>query len=381
MTMHRSYRKHRPLELASASLSIALVLQAGTMAHASPTLAKPAPSPTSIPAVPVRPTAEIVEQFVQYVADSSDYAESARRFVAAEWDKRRGTPVADTLLSESLALLYPDFKTALDGLSGDNAKPSLETLIKLADHRDPYLSVNAATLAAQALVDQDRIIEADALLRRVSEQHADWRDRTTAVPELLFLQGFCALQALRYDDAISSFSEFVRGYPAAPERLRRSAEQILTELSRREPQRLGDVRDLMDYARRELSLGKSDGDVREKQRKAVDLLNALIAEAEEREKQQNQGKSSSKSGSKKGTPRGANPGNQHAQRSMLPPGEANGPGELGEAKRVRPGEAWGKMQPNEREALLQALQKQFPSQYRDLVEQYYRQLSKDGSEP
>ncbi len=369
-------------QILTARFAIALCIAFASRAAASPNARGPATPTTTAPFAAPRPDAEIVEQFVQYIADSKDYPEPARQFVAAEWQRRKGTPAANTLISESLALLHPNFKSALDAQESD-PKVAIEQFATLAADSDPYLSINAAILAARLLVDQDRITEADALLLNVNQRNADWRDRTTAVPELLFLRGFCALQALRYDDAVATLTEFVRGYPNAPERLRRSAEQMLTELSRREPQRLGDVRDLMDYARRELSLGKSNDDVREKQKKAVDLLNGLIAEAEEREKQQQQqSKSSGKSNSKgKPAPGNNKPGSQHAQRSILPPGEGGGVGELGDSKRVRPGESWGKMPPQEREALLQALQKQFPSQYRDLVEQYYRQLSKDDSEP
>jgi len=73
-----------------------------------------------------------------------------------------------------------------------------------------------------------------------------------------------------------------------------------------------------------------------------------------------------------------NPGGG-AQRSTLP----TGPGSVGELRsnRARPGEMWGKMPPHDREQLLQTLQKQFPSQYRELLEQYYKQLAKDAPTP
>jgi hypothetical protein len=39
------------------------------------------------------------------------------------------------------------------------------------------------------------------------------------------------------------------------------------------------------------------------------------------------------------------------------------------------------MPPKQREEILQSIQKQFPSRYRDLLEQYYKQLAKDQPAP
>jgi hypothetical protein len=38
---------------------------------------------------------------------------------------------------------------------------------------------------------------------------------------------------------------------------------------------------------------------------------------------------------------------------------------------------WGKMRPEERRRILQSLRKDFPARYRQLVEQYYKQLGKE----
>lgn len=342
--------------------------------------------PTSEPVYPaVKPADEIVEAFVKHVGETASYPESARQFVASEWEKRRGKPEAETFLVDALAVLYPDFKAALDLQNGNDASKATEALATLAESDDPYLAVNAAGLAAQAMVGEDRLLNADSLLRAVAEKHGDWRERTTSAGEMLFLSGFSAVQMLRYEQATAELGEFLHNYPNAPERLRKSAEQMVKELNTREPDGLGDVHDLMDYARREMELGKSGDDVREKQKKAVDLLAKLVEQAEEQEKQQQQQQQQNSKSQKNGggknnnDPRGAKPGAQHAQKSTLPQG--GGDTNLGDNKRVRPGESWGKMPPKEREALLQALQKRFPSQYRDLVEQYYRELSKENGEP
>ncbi len=148
------------------------------------------------------------------------------------------------------------------------------------------------------------------------------------------------------------------------------------------PGQLGDVRDLMNYARRRLDRGPVDEVVIARQKDAVELLDAMIKEAEDREQGgKNKGGGCKKCGDSKckgcqGDPKGnSNPGSG-AQRSTRPGGESR----TGELRRVtaRPGEEWGRMPPREREEILQTLQRRFPSQYRELLEQYYRQLAKDA---
>ena len=107
------------------------------------------------------------------------------------------------------------------------------------------------------------------------------------------------------------------------------------------------------------------------------ILEDLIEEAEQQEKNQGEGDGQGQGGGR-GRSKGQNPGGG-ARESTLP----TGPGHVGKlrGKVANPGEMWGKMPPREREQILQTLQKQFPSQYRELLEQYYKQLSKDATPP
>jgi hypothetical protein len=132
----------------------------------------------------------------------------------------------------------------------------------------------------------------------------------------------------------------------------------------------------MVYAGRRLNRGLADQPVRQSQKRAVDLLNQLVEEAEQREKQQQQ-QSGSPSGGKGGS--GQRMGNapiSPARQSMLP-GGSGAKGELDSRPAVRPGEMWGQMRPEDRQRILQSLREGFPSRYRQLVEQYYRQLAKE----
>lgn len=314
---------------------------------------------------------QVLADFLKHVAASGDYQQSARDFVVgrtASGESPRKT------INSSLAVLSPAFKTGLDHLFEDRFKEAAAMLEKLAGGSDPFLAVAAADLATSALVELDEIDRCRQMLTGVFEAHEPI-DRYTPAPEgLRFMVAYCQVHDLEYAAAFESLESFLETYPDAPERLRTSAVQMLTELARRAPGQLGDVFDLLRYAQRKISHGEVGRPVVKRQKEAIELLDALIEEAEQQE-QEGQGSGGGGGG-------GSSGGDQSgggAKRSTLPGGQAT-EGEL-RRKRARPGEAWGKMPPKERERILQDLQKQFPSRYRDLLEQYYEQLAKDSDEP
>ena len=176
--------------------------------------------------------------------------------------------------------------------------------------------------------------------------------------------------------------EFEKNHPAAPDRFRLLIQQMLGESAGRQPEGLGEVSSLMTYSTRRLRAGEAGEPVQDKQRRTVELLSKLIEEAERQERQQGLckncgGKGCSKCrGSRVATASPLNP-RSPMQDSQLP-GGSGGIAELNRPPRVRPGETWGKMRPEQREKIQQSLGKNFPSRYRQLVEQYYKQLAKEN---
>jgi hypothetical protein len=141
------------------------------------------------------------------------------------------------------------------------------------------------------------------------------------------------------------------------------------------------VSDLMSQAGQRLGAGKPDTVTQKVQLEAVALLDRLIEQAEQQEKQQQQSQCKACGGKgcrlcKKTATGVVRKPSSPARQSTVSPGPG-GEGELRPAGTARPGEAWGNMRPEEREKILQSLGKDFPSQYRQLVEQYYKQLAKE----
>jgi tetratricopeptide (TPR) repeat protein len=247
-------------------------------------------------------------------------------------------------------------------------------------NENSYIALHASALAGRSLVEQDRLEEAEKVLQPLAKREKDLIDKTFLEAEVDFLLAYCLLANLRYDEAYTALKQFDMQHPNAPDRLRLPTRQMLQELQARRPGGLGDVSDLMTYAGRRLAVGDPGEPVQVRQAEAVDILSKLIEEAEQRECGKKSCKNCGGKGCKKcggsGTPKGNQPPNSPAQKSVLP----LGPGRMGELQHspdAQPGEFWGKMRPEQREKILQSLRKNFPAQYRQLVEQYYKQLAKE----
>jgi TolA-binding protein len=326
----------------------------------------------------------ILEQFLAHLNSAPDAEPAARNAIEDLWKQRKPEDDPRAFMTSAMAILSKPYKTASDAMDAGNSAGAIKALEPVIDSPDFYLSTHAAVLTARALVEQDWLEDAQKVLERMGEQRDQITKRTFLAPEMIFLLGYCRLANLDYEAAATAFQEFENRFPDAPDQYRLPVRQMMQELAGRKPDGLGDVSDLMGYAGRQLRHARTGEVVLTRQERAVELLSKLIEDAEQREQQQQQQQSGCKQCGGKGCSKckgGAAQGNQQqpqrgAERSTLPPGQGR-VGDLHTSGRARPGEQWGRMRPEERERVLQALRQNYPSRYRQLVEQYYKQLSKE----
>ncbi len=314
------------------------------------------------------PDDETTRAFLEHVRQSPSFDAQARRFVAQAWERRASDEDYKDFLIEALAVLSARFRDGLDAYQDQEYGTSFAVMDALAADADPYLSANAAVFAAKSLVEQNRLEDAAVRVASILEESTAVDLHTHYAAEVAFLKGYLELQNLRYDQAAGSLQSMLRLYPDAAQRLRVTARQMLAELQRRRPERLGDVADLMSYAGRRMGHEFTDQGVQQKQQRAIDLLDRLIEEAEQNE----QGGGGGGAG---GGSNGQRSPSSPMQDSQLPGGSPQSE-QLRSARRIRPGEAWGAMPPAQREKILQSLRDSFPTRYRQLVEQYYQELAK-----
>lgn len=308
-----------------------------------------------------------VQRFVDSVSDVKYFDRQAREFVARTWLERQGEDDPEAFVSEALAVLSDPFRRGLAAFEREEYESAHALMDGLLAGADPYLSSTAGYFSVRSLVELARLEDAQAAVERMTARPFELEHFTPYAADLAFLRAYCQLHNLHYDEAVASLRRFAQQFPNAPARLTVTAQQLLIELEGRQPGQVSDVADLMIYAGRRLGHADSGDRPQERQAEAIALLDALIEEAENREKG---GGGSSGSGSRA-------PSNPMG-RSQLP-GGSTGKAQLGDLPKANPGDAWGAMPPAEREEILQSLQQRFPSRYRQLVEQYFEELATQPS--
>jgi len=240
---------------------------------------------------------------------------------------------------------------------------------------DPYLAADASYYYVRILVALGRLDAAEAEAARLIER-ADWLvAHTPFAPRVWLIRASCAFRLLRFDDALATLKTLDARFARLPETVRLGAAQLRLEIERREQGTLGEVAQVMDFAADQLHAGRDDARLRQEQQHIIVMLDKLIKEREQREKNCSGGKCN-KAGDKRAQRKPSRAGAKPREASAAP-GGAGRVGELHAKPRARPGQAWGKLPPAERQRILQSIRERFPSRYRELVEQYYRSLAEE----
>lgn len=311
---------------------------------------------------------EPADRFVARIISDLNVPSEARDLIRTTWEACEDCD-GEEFLIQGLVLFSEEFRSALDVYDNDAYEECITRMGGLRNAENPFVATHAAVFEIKALIAANRLAEASQRLEQLMlDGGKDVSAYSYFLPEVVFLRGFCELSELNYDRAREILEAFWNDFPDAPQRLRISAQQMLTELANRQPGRIGEVVDLMGYSGRHLSTGDSGDPVQRKQQRIIEILDSLIEEAEAQE-QSGGGGGGSGGGSSRPMPQSP------LQESRLPGGGGEKES-LREARRANPAETWGNMPPAQREQILQALKDSFPRRYRQLVEQYYEELAK-----
>jgi hypothetical protein len=117
----------------------------------------------------------------------------------------------------------------------------------------------------------------------------------------------------------------------------------------------------MNDVRRRLGKGRTDDDTQETERNVLESLERLIQKLEEQAQQQRQ---------QGGGGQGQNPAEDSYRVTQKGPGHVD-------RREFLPGDNWGDLPPKERDEALLKIEKEFPAYYRDIIEQYFREMAKE----
>ncbi len=223
----------------------------------------------------------------------------------------------------------------------------------------PFFANNLRLLFASWLAHESLFDEAKEQLDGLSP--AD----VVAPASLLFCQSVVYHALLNKESGLKSIDELLQGAELSPRRYVELARLMQEDLEGLEDDTLDHVARRMDDIRRRLDLGRAGPVVRKEEDGVIASLDKMIKTLEDRQKEQEEASGS-------GRP------SRPAEESRIMRGK--GPGEV-RKKNVGSESGWGNLPPKQRDEAMQQIGRDFPAQYREAIEEYFRRLAaEEGGE-
>jgi hypothetical protein len=181
---------------------------------------------------------------------------------------------------------------------------------------------------------------------------------------LLFYQSVAHHRLLNKEPGLKAIRQLLDDVAESPQRYTAVAGLMHEDLKALKDDSLDHISRRMDDIRRRLDLGRAGPKVRKIEDDVVASLDKLIEEMEKQAQQQGGG------------------GSGGAQSSSPAPDSnilgGRGPGNV-DRRNLGNSSGWGDLPPKQREEALQQIGKDFPSHYREVIEQYFRKLASEES--
>ncbi len=177
---------------------------------------------------------------------------------------------------------------------------------------------------------------------------------------LLFYRTVAYQQLVEPELSRTALVQLLEHEDALPRRYQQVAQLLSRDLAGLKDESLDHIARRMNDVRRRLDFGRAGKQVQMVEKSVVDSLDKLIKKLEEQQQQQQCSSS------------GAQQSSKPMQDSQLPSMRA--PMQV-EQRDIGSKSGWGDLPPKEREQALQQIGREFPGYYRDLIEQYFRELA------
>lgn len=285
--------------------------------------------------------------------------------IAEIWPDDGQQPKAAALLdrvADTLAMAEPPLGDLVELCRGERSEMLLPVFKFLEDESsDGIVRHNLRLLYGRWLAQQRMYNEAlDQLGGLKPEEVVD-------PATLLFYQGVCHHRLIDKENCLPAVKQLLENETTIPRRYAEVAKLIEADLAPLKEDSLDEVARLMDSVNTRLDLGRAGTRVRKEEEEIIAKLDKMIDKLEEQAKKQQ-----SSSGNPSGN-RSSNPAND-----SLPGGDVSGEGNV-DPRRLGSDSGWGNLPPKERQEALQQISKEFPSHYREVIEEYFRKIARDGN--
>ncbi|MCB9872630.1 MAG: hypothetical protein H6821_00500 [Planctomycetaceae bacterium] len=338
--------------------SIAMLLICGTavVAHAQDDLAKRASW--------TQPSAAEVKSQTLTWTESQNVDEATQQEIDARWSDEALSKTGDSLLEQvavTLAFVDPEIRPIVELCRGVAPhRLSLPVEVLFDESRDAFERNNLRLYYGQWL--SQHAFYDEALEQLDGLTHDDVVDPAS----LLFHQSVVHHRLLNKDGCLISLNLLLENEKDIPRRYLSVAKLMEADIKPLEKDSLDEVSRLMDDIQRRLNFGRAGTRVRDEEEDVITKLDKMIEDLEKKRQQAQQA-----SGTANGTLQPSKP----AEDSNAMGG--TGPGNV-DQKRLKNEATWGNLPPKERQEALQQISKDLPAHFRDVIEEYFRKLARDG---
>ena len=356
LTLTLSQREKGPILLTATLAFLCLAASSAAMAQSTDPLSKPAPAWQ-----PQKPE-EIKAQAFAWLEEKKIDAEVQAKAKAIWADLAPTAPEDDLLvrLSRTFALIDPKAAKLVEMCSQSRSQLVVPSQSWLGQSGlPPLFSKNLRLLYAEWLVHESLFDEAQEQLSGLSPGDV------AAPAALLFYKSVVCHALLNKESGLESIDELLQGAESSPRRYVALARLMQDDLQGLEEDTLDHIARRMEDIRRRLDLGRAGPKVRQQQDGVIRSLDKMIKKLEDEQKQSG------------GNPNGIQSTNPARQST---PAAGKGPGEVTK-KNIGSESGWGDLPPKQREEAMQQIGRDFPSHYRDVIEQYFRRLASEESKP
>ncbi len=306
------------------------------------------------------------------------------RGVISQWIDGAGEEVAPAVRQQLQKLL--DDSPRLTAAPLDNAATALFLLIPdaalLAEQINGLPDRAAAPWQRPGLLDDDRLPESArqtlALLAgRWLARHQQYEQAMQLLEELsvddvidpaalLYYRGLAQHRLIRMEPCIESLEKLLEHADQLPRRYTSISRLMLADARSVQADSLDEVARLMEDIGRRQSLQQSGSRVIGQQEEVIAKLDKLIEETRQKMQQQQQQQAARQAGPSNPMPDSQSSGGQ-------------GTGRVTE-RQVTGGGTWGNLPPQQRAAALVEMTRDLPPHYREVIEEYFRQLAREKNQ-
>jgi hypothetical protein len=313
--------------------------------------------------VPEEAVYDLLEQFL----NTGELAPTQQAEIRDAWQSADKSADSEGLLDRLAAGLSqadPRIAELVTHCSSANHSGKLPEFAWLADSATPELvRHNMRLYWARWLIQQGYFDEGLSWTEGLST------DDVVAPEALLFYRAVAHHRLVQPDQADADLGRLLQREDDLPARFQKLADLMRQDLAALKDDSLDHIARRMADIRRRLVQGRSGERVQTVEDGVIESLDKLIKQAEDQLQQQQQQAQSSPS-----------PGSQQGGTPM-PDSQLGGQKAPGNVDRrdVGDGSGWGNLPERDREKALQDIGREFPSHYREVIEQYFRRLAAEES--